>query len=244
MMRAFVDEVRHEAGGRRVVLTLGKPAGQENRRHDRVPAQDRIHITPLREDGSADPDAAYEAVAINFSEGGMAFLQHRLAVADRIIIGIPTEGGPQYLAAEVRHWREVGEKLVELGCRFAAAPAAGPPPAARPEDVVGPLIARFQARPAGPDERRNHPRVHYPERVEVRGQPGTVPVVGFGRDLSRGGIAFIATAPLPLEAVTLVLPQGPGDHPAHVRAQVVRCGRITEGFYDVAARFLEAEGPP
>jgi hypothetical protein len=40
--------------------------------------------------------------------------------------------------------------------------------------------------------------------------------------------------------VRLILPAG-GDAPViTIQAQVVRCARVTDGFYTVAARFLSA----
>ncbi len=48
---------------------------------------------------------------------------------------------------------------------------------------------------------------------------------------------MITTEAFPLAEVVLALPLGAGPM-LRVRAQVVRCNLITEGFYDVAARFV------
>jgi hypothetical protein len=87
--------------------------------------------------------------------------------------------------------------------------------------------------------RRSSPRLPYTECITIELPDGTE-TRGFGRDLSRGGIAFFATRPLLPGAVRLVLPQGKDFEPIRARAQVIRCTYLSEGFYDVATRFLVA----
>jgi hypothetical protein len=89
-------------------------------------------------------------------------------------------------------------------------------------------------------ERRTHPRFPYTERLQIETQSGREPALGFARDLSKGGIAFITTAPLPLEVRVLGLPRSGGE-PLRVRVLILRCTRIMEGFYDIGARFLALE---
>lgn len=246
MMKAFLDDVRYEAGGRRAILTLRKPQGNEKRRHARQPVQTRLRIAPLQPDGSVDWDSAYEAVSRNYSPEGIAFLQERLAVSDRIIIGLDSGGQPLYLAAEVRHWRALDGDVVEIGCRFPSGHGPGsrgaPAPDARAaQEVIGALIERFQQSHLSSGDRRSHARVAYNERIEIRAPSSAPPRPGFARDLSRGGIAFITTGPLPLQPCLLALTQGPGRAPLKVQAQILRCNKIMEGFFDVGARFLRAE---
>ena len=69
---------------------------------------------------------------------------------------------------------------------------------------------------------------------------GGEPSSGYARDLSKGGVSFIATAPLPLEIRVLGLPRF-GQPPLRVRVLVLRCNKIMEGFYDIGARFLGLE---
>jgi hypothetical protein len=64
------------------------------------------------------------------------------------------------------------------------------------------------------------------------------PLRGFGRDISQSGIGFFTTSSLPLEVVRVSLPGDETIPPIHTRARVVRCTRLTDGFYDVAAQFL------
>jgi hypothetical protein len=77
----------------------------------------------------------------------------------------------------------------------------------------------------------------YTEQIGLSGAPG----VGFARDLSKGGIAFITTAAIEPGLQVLTLPQGAGRSPMRVQARIVRCRKIMENFYDVAACFVGLE---
>ena len=85
-------------------------------------------------------------------------------------------------------------------------------------------------------ERRTAPRVPYSERISIEVAGGPV-VSGIARDLSRNGVAFFSTTNLPLEVVHLTLPGGPAETSIRLPARVVRCTRLVDGFYDVAAQF-------
>jgi anti-sigma regulatory factor (Ser/Thr protein kinase) len=107
--------------------------------------------------------------------------------------------------------------------------------------AVDALLEAYRNRSAVADERRAHERSLYTERITIeRADPLDRPRIGFARDLSKGGIAFITTTPLPLEGCTLSLPRGDGSE-LRVRAQIVRCLRVLEGYFDVGARFVELE---
>jgi anti-sigma regulatory factor (Ser/Thr protein kinase) len=241
LMRAFLHELRYEAGGRRAILTYRKTTTGEKRCCRRVAAQEMVRVAPLRNDGSIAWDAAYEAVTRNVSAGGMAILQAQLGMASRVVLGINHGGEIVYVPAEVRHWRVVGDNEVELGCRFQA-PAAPPAEHAPTEmaqvvEAIDAFCDRYQSQKVS-DERRAHPRVPYTGRVEIRVAADSTPQYGFARDLSRGGIAFITKTALPLERVLLEVPLGPDHAALCVRARVLRCVRVMEGFYDVGAQFL------
>jgi anti-sigma regulatory factor (Ser/Thr protein kinase) len=242
LMKAFLDDVRYDQGGRRVLLTLLRSSGAEKRQHPRAPLRRRVQIAPVRPDGSVDWGLACAGVAQNLSSSGMAVLQAQLATSERVLIGLETGGRPQFFHAQVRHCRTVEAGMVELGCQFLpdqpGATPAGPPRSV--EEAVGGLLAGLERR-EGRDERRAHPRTAYTERIEVRGLDGGPTLFAYARDLSRGGVSFIATEPVALEMKVLALPQR-GGPPLRLRARVVRCARITEGFFDVAAQFQELEG--
>jgi anti-sigma regulatory factor (Ser/Thr protein kinase) len=242
IMRTFLDELRYEQGGRQLILVLRRDSGDEKRRHARLPLEKRVRVTPIRPDGTVDWDVASEAMTKNFSQEGLAILQARLANTERILIGIDTEGQPLYVPVEVRHWRKIGEDMVELGCRFQTTPGAVK--SKRPiqllhhvEDAVGELIERQRAQQTVHDDRRSHPRVVFTGRVTVSSRSLPEPIHGFARDLSKSGLAFITTVPVQQEVVSLLLPD-PSSGGLRVQAQVVRCVKIMEGYFDVGARFL------
>jgi anti-sigma regulatory factor (Ser/Thr protein kinase) len=237
LMRAMMDEVRYEAEGRRAVLTLKRP-GPERRQHPRLPMQQRVQVAPIRLDGSVDWEAAYDAVGHDLSPGGLGLIQKQLHQAERVLIGLEIEGQPVYLPAQVRHCQTVPDDLLWLGCRFVLRePAQAGPGQANLEEAIGALLAELQDNPVPADERRAHPRVRYTQRVEVIAPTGGS-LVGYARDISRGGVSFITAEALPREERLLVLPASTHP-PARVKVQVVRCNEITEGFYDVAVRFLD-----
>jgi anti-sigma regulatory factor (Ser/Thr protein kinase) len=238
MMRAFLDEVRFESGGRRVLLTLYRTSGEEKRRQPRLALQQQVRVAPIRPDGSVDWDAACAAVAQNLSQDGMAILQARLATAGRVLIGIDWEGRFLQVPAEVRHCRTLAGDMMEIGCRFQPAP----PAAAEVDEVqqaVDALLARLEGQQVPAVERRTHPRTIYNGRLGIAGGPPTEPDFGFARNLSRGGIGFLTTAPLGMGPRVLSLPQA--GAPLRVVSQVLRCVPIVEGVFDVGARFLGLE---
>lgn len=245
LMRAFLDDVRYEMKGRRTILTLARPSGEEKRRAPRHPLQQPIRVVPIRADGAVDWDAAHEAVAQNLSSGGIAILQGRLANSERVLIGIDWRGQMLYVPAEVRHCQSRGGDVVELGCRFQVSPAAQSSGAKSDnvERAISAMLERLTEPVLHHDERRVHPRAAFTARVTVETGPDRPPVTGFGRDLSRGGVSFLTSTPLPLDDVALTLPQ-PDHKTLRVLARIVRCHQLLSGIYDVGARFLEVADNP
>jgi anti-sigma regulatory factor (Ser/Thr protein kinase) len=237
MMKAFLDEVRYELGGRRVVLTLCREAGQERRRYPRLSVQHCVRVAPIDENGAVDWHAAQDGLLHNVSMEGLAVLQERLATSDRVLVGIFSEGQPLYVPAEIRHWRALADKVVELGCQVqATAPLTALYTPSTAQAIEG-FVARLSQTPQDVDERRTFPRVIYTESITIQGLNAGDPTTGFARDISKGGIAFVTTAPLSLDVRQLTLPLQ-GDGSLRVMARILRCTRIMEGFYDVAAQFL------
>ncbi|MBI3407110.1 MAG: PilZ domain-containing protein [Planctomycetes bacterium] len=245
IMSSFLDDLKYEMGGRRLVLTLRRHSGEEKRRHPRRAAQKALHVAPILADGTVDWDAAYEAVARDFSESGVGLLQERLADTERILIGISVNNRMVYVPAEVRHCKALGGDMVELGCRFqtkpetvrAAAPALD---LGAVHQLITEILERHQPAQLPVDERRSHQRVVYNERIEVFPAGQKAPLIGYARDLSKGGMAFITTTVLPADVTLIMLPRA-GAGPLRLRSQVVRCVKIQEGFYDVGAKFLGLE---
>jgi hypothetical protein len=236
MMKAFVDELSYEDGGRRVSLMMRRQAS-EARTEPRHPTQRPVTVTPVAGDGRADPAGTHEALTRNISHGGICLLQSHLATHGRVLITIPgASGEPIQVPAEVRHWHALSESVVEVGCRFEA-PGAAPdePPTPELAGLHG-MVGRIAEAQKPLAERRVAQRLPYTECIGVLLEGGRE-VRGFGRDLSRTGIAFFTDEEVPLGPVRLTLPQSQGE-PICVRAQVVRCTHVAAAFHDVAARFL------
>jgi hypothetical protein len=236
LMRRFMDEVRFEEGGRKLILVMEQESGRERRRQPRQALQVPLRVAPVRGDGSIDWEAAYAAVAHNLTAEGIGLIQNQLAQTDRILIGLHTGERPVYIPAEVRHWRALGGDMVELGCRFTTTDTLGADESDTPPEVATAIDRLLDnAPPWREDERRTYPRVLFTERLEIH-IADRPPLVGYARDLSKGGIAFLTTAPLPRE-VTLVFAATAAEPPLQVRTEIIRCAKVQEGFYDVGGRF-------
>jgi hypothetical protein len=149
-----------------------------------------------------------------------------------------------YLPAEVRHCQAKAGNVVELGCRFQTAIAdTGIAPTPDTEKAIGAVLEQLANQMLPPDERRAHPRALYTARIRVQTGSDAEPIVGFGRDLSRGGISLLTTTPLLLDDVLLSLPQKE-QPPLRLRGRVVRCNQLMEGVYDVAVCFLDVVDRP
>ena len=238
MIRAFTDEMCYEDRGRRLTLRLGKKQGEEKRVHLRLPLGGSVHVTPIGPGGEIDPSASREAVARDLSAEGIGFLQSDFTPSGRLMITIQTGGEPICVPAEVRHWQTLGDQIIEVGCRFETPLSRTAVEGAHPSEAVA-AVCRLveqmsdQLRPLL--ERRTAPRVPYSERISIEVN-GSV-VSGIARDLSRNGVAFFSTTNLPLEVVHLTLPGGGAESSIHLPARIVRCTRIVDGFYDIAAQF-------
>ena len=240
MMRAFLDEVRFENDGRRVVMVMVRTCKQEQRRHPRLPAQHTVRVAPIRADGSVDWEAAEEGLVRDFSAGGVAVLYKDLTRVDRIIIGLDIDGRAVYIPAEIRHWKALEAGMMEIGCRFLiGAPgeeAHGRGEQTSVQTAVDELLHRLHTAELTEDERRIHERVGYSERIGLEGATATDPVIAYARDLSKGGLAFITAAPVTLETKIVTLPRK-SDTPLRIRVRVIRCDRVAEGIYDNGASF-------
>jgi anti-sigma regulatory factor (Ser/Thr protein kinase) len=243
MMKSFLDDVRYDQGGRRVILTLSRGSGAEKRRSGRVEVTAPFRVTPISSDGQPDWNAAYEVMSRNLSENGIAILQKHLTQSQQILIGIPTSQGIVNFPAEIKHTRMFGEAGVELGCQFVhaetkpGAEAAAQPQLAEVEQAITQFLESHGARQTPPHERRVHPRVVFNQRISIQVANRPAPIVGYARDLSKGGIAFIALETLPPD-ITITFSLGLNHEPLKVRCRVKRCQCIQEGFYDVGAAFV------
>jgi hypothetical protein len=239
LIRAFVDEMRYDDYGRRLTLTLHR--GTEKRAHQRLPIARGVRVTPIDNQGRIHEEASYTALARDLSTEGIGLLQAHLSESKRVLVTIPTAAGePISLPAEVRHWQQVGD-TVEVGCRFEPRPPSPLSPARSDPvtETLGRLVDRLGEQLKPREERRKTPRYPYTEAISIERADRTV-LRGFGRDLSRCGIGFFTTTALPLDVIGVSLPASATGPAITLRAVVVRCNRLTDGFYDVAARFLSA----
>ncbi len=248
MMKSFLDDVRFDLGGRRAILSLARDSGAEKRREARLPLHVPFQVTPVSSDGTPQWSGSYEAVSRNCSEHGISILQEHLSVSGQVLIGVPTERGIVHIPAEVKHSRALGSSGMELGCQFAdplapepsAVPVPTPPQLEEVHRAVAGILERHQSTHVPGHERREHPRVVYNERVTLVSARFPAPIVGYARDLSKGGISLIGQQPIGGEmTITLSPPAEP--QPLKVRCKVVRCSLIQEGFHDIGAAFLRLE---
>jgi hypothetical protein len=137
---------------------------------------------------------------------------------------------------------------VELGCEFRIVPStdaqAEVPAADQVRSVhlaITDLLTRHAVAPPA-QERRTHPRVPFRRAVGVEAEDWPEPVTGYARDLSKGGMSLIARMALP-PLVTVVFVPYEGATPLRIRARVVRCNRIRDGFFDVGLQFLRLDAP-
>jgi anti-sigma regulatory factor (Ser/Thr protein kinase) len=241
IMRSFLDDIRWDWGGRRVVMIIERANATEKRCEPRLPLNHPMRIAPLKADGSVDWNAAYEAVARNLSSSGVAILQNSLRHADRVLVGLPIQGNLVYVPAEVRHVRNMSGEMLQLGCRFdlpefEAQHRQKNADLAQAESAIDNMLEAL-SRQLPPDERRTYPRLPFSEPIEVRSPTLQKPAKAFARDLSRGGVAFVTSQPLAGEVTLVFRPRTDGPC-LTIRSEVIRCTSVTEGLYDVGARFL------
>lgn len=250
MMKSFLDDVRFEMGGRRVILSLLRRTVEERRKEHRVPLEATFQVTPVNADGSAVWTETYRAMSRNFSENGISLLQQQLAYASNVVIGVPTDKGIVHIPAQVRHSRLIGSTGMEMGCEFAQPlppgnPLPAPPPVASPqaEEVhrtVMEILGTTKAQQLPSHERRVHTRVVFNERVTVYLDQRPEPLICYARDLSKGGLSFIAQEPLPPE-IAISFEATADRKPLRIRCKVVRCALIDDGFYDIGVSFLRLD---
>ncbi len=253
MMHSLLDGLDYEMGGRRCVLKMRRHSGQERRNEYRVPVNLPFKVIPTDADGKFDWEQAYDAVSRNLSVGGVSLLQEALAQSEKVLIGFATEPEMIYLPALLRHFRCLETGGLEIGCEFQIPEQHSPmaPPTQRQQKDLQTAIETvlkdyLDSTPEKQDERRANPRVPYNERVELipLSPPGAVAIVGYARDLSKGGMALISKIAVPRNVI-LVFPSMGDRSRLRVRCEAVRCQKFSDGYFDVGVRFLclnEAKG--
>ncbi|MFO0865881.1 MAG: ATP-binding protein [Gemmataceae bacterium] len=241
IMRSFLDDIRWDWGGRRVIMTIERANSTEKRSEPRLTLNHPMRIAPLNADGSVDWHAAYEAVARNLSSSGVAILQNSLRHAARVLVGLPVLGNFVYVPAEVRHVENMSGEMLQLGCQFDLSECEEQhrktdSEQAQAESAIDNMLESLSHQfPAV--ERRSYRRLPFSEPIEARTPLLPAPVKAFARDLSRGGVAFVTSKALSGEVTLVFRPRTDGPCLA-IRSEVVRCTSVTEGLFDIGARFL------
>ena len=235
LMRAFLDEVTWLDQGRQVKLVVHCEAG-ERRADPRTPAAQPVRAVPLSDGGTIDWDAAFDAVATNLSQGGIALLKQGLDSAQRLMIELQVDGKPVYIPAQVCNLSPVSEGVVQIGCRFHTDDPAGDAERTqrvlKQHDAIGRILDQLETPAPRQDERRQHARRAYSKPVRVITGDGAERVA-VGRDLSRSGLAMVAEFDIKLgSAVRIVL-----ENDVHIAATVMRCHRVAGHFFDIGVAF-------
>lgn len=250
MMKSFLDDVRFEMGGRRVILSLLRKTVDERRRKPRTPFESSFQVTPVGADGKPIWEETYEAMSRNFSENGISLLQQQLGNMTKVLIGVPTDKGIVHIPAEIKHTRMFGSSGMELGCEFAQPlppgnPLPAPPPVTSPQleevhHAIMDVLGTSQGKQLPSHERRIHTRVVFNEPITIRLPGHAESVTCYARDLSKGGISFIAQEQFP-EEITVSFKPTQERRELHVLCKVVRCTKIEAGFFDIGAAFLRLD---
>src|SRR5262249_44772146 len=160
----------------------------------------------------------------------------QLAFSGKLLIGVPTDKGIVHIPADVKHSRTFGTTGMEIGCQFAEPlppgnPLPSPPPVVSQQleevyDAIMDILGTSQGKQFPSHERRIHPRVVFNEQVTVHVAGRAVEaMICYARDLSKGGLSFIAQERLP-EEITVSFMPSEQRRALHIRCKVVRCVRI------------------
>jgi anti-sigma regulatory factor (Ser/Thr protein kinase) len=250
VLRALFDEVHFELGGRQVILTLYKKTQAEPRRSLRIPFKNPIEIFPLRENGTIAYDQSYEAACHELTESGIAYLQRSPSMPQRMVIGVESRSRVLFLPALLAGHNRIDAKLIEVRCLFPSRfDPDGPAPQLDTAFLKGELVSEpaaalseLQSEQSPGVERRAHPRVVYRERVEMLGAPENGAL--FTCDFSKGGIALISTFKINVNETRILYLRQPPKTALQILVRVVRCEKIMEGLYEVAAKFVTSNPPP
>jgi anti-sigma regulatory factor (Ser/Thr protein kinase) len=237
MMMTMLDGCHYDQGGRRVNLTLLCGPSSDGRAAERMDCLKPSRMIPVRDDGSVDWDKAAGSVAIDISEGGVGLLQPEGRSFRRMLVEVEHEGRPTYLPAEVCHVTPREGGMVQIGCRFLfTATDRKSPATVERSSGLDALLDALRENQLPHDDRRSHRRVRFSEPVDAILQDQDSRVV-FARDLSRGGIAFIATFEAEKGPIEVAIRKPDGSGSLRMRGRVVRCTKLTEGIFDVGVKF-------
>jgi anti-sigma regulatory factor (Ser/Thr protein kinase) len=111
----------------------------------------------------------------------------------------------------------------------------GPAARSRFDALLDPFLNSLLTPKTSQHKLRKHERIPFTEQIEIC-DTGDNARIAFARNLSRGGIGFIADFKIISGSISITIPHPDGDVLA--TGQVVRNSKMTAGIYDVGVRFL------
>ncbi len=237
MMKSLMDSCEFDQGGKRCTLRLRTL--NEERCEERHDASIPVNIIPVQ-DGHAEWENASRSIAVNVSESGIGLLKRGDVPVRQLLVEMEHEGKKIYVPAEVCHMQMRDDSLIQFGCRFTQVKDFDQSPnvsnSKQVAHAIESLISQLQNQALPSDDRRIHKRVRYHEKIQIS-ITGMEPQFVFARDLSMGGMAFLATTKLPLEHARIELRIPNSNDIVFVDAQIVRSSEISQDIYDCGVSF-------
>ena len=244
MMRSFMDDVFYQDDGRKCIMVVRKSTQNEKREFIRRPCESPVRIVPVGSDGSPNWEQAGSGVVRDLSKGGMAVIQAALHGVSRVLLEVNHEGQTFHVPADVCREQAVSGELVELGCKFVDTFEGDESDQEPPCDQqtlrrseIPSLIKDLASQHPVRSDRRAYERIAYSAHIQIQQDDEQPLVDAFCRNLSKSGIAFISGVRLDTQEIEVVLLPGRPEE-LKMRALIVRCNRISDGVYDIGARFV------
>jgi anti-sigma regulatory factor (Ser/Thr protein kinase) len=242
LIRAFVDEVTWDMDGRQIRFSMHRP-GINRRKQRRLQTHQPVRVASYGSNGKVDWGKALDALTLDLSTGGASILHPPLENATRLMIEIKGPQGKMYIPAEVCRTQQVDGDMVQIGCRFLA---PGPDQRgvyttlAQQIKALEHLIAQLEKLQDSDvfTAMRSHARAVFTDPVSVDTLDGTKLRKAVGRDLSKGGVSFIAQYELKRGTQIGITLQHKDEQPIRVLGVVMRCNKLTGKHYDFGVKFI------
>ncbi|HAI11654.1 MAG TPA: hypothetical protein DCM28_08110 [Phycisphaerales bacterium] len=242
LIRAFVDEVTWDLGGRQIRFTMTRP-GVNRRKQRRLQTHQPVRVASYGNNGKVDWGKALDALTLDLSSGGASLLHPSVENATRLMIEIKGPKGKMYIPAEVCRTQQIDEEMIQIGCRFLA---PGPDQKgvyttlAQQIKALEKLIAQLEkVQDTGTfSAMRSHARAVFTDPVQVDMLDGSKIRKAVGRDLSKGGVSFIGQYELKRGTQIGITLQHGDEQPIKVLGVVMRCNKLTGKHYDIGVKFI------
>lgn len=242
LIRAFVDEVSWDLGGRQIRFVMARP-GVNRRKQRRLQTHQPVRVASYGNNGKVDWGKALDALTLDLSTGGASLLHPPVENATRLMIEIKGPKGKMYIPAEVCRTQQIDNDMVQIGCRFLA---PGPDQKgvyttlAQQIKALEKLIAQLEKlQDSGTfAAMRSHTRAVFTDPVMVDTLDGQKVRKAVGRDLSKGGVSFIGKFELNRGTQIGITLQHADEQPIKVLGVIMRCNRLTGKHYDYGVKFI------